>query len=127
MSTRSEKTSTPSTSNKSQRKKPAREYMSNKRQCLETEEGKLNVLHEGLREAFEQGKLEPDKFKRLVQQLFENKAKITQEYIRVKRNEDRMADRLAQEDIDNEPDMTAAYANLLSLVGSIKSPQPLMK
>ena len=96
--------------------KASREYISTKRQCLELEEKKLTVLHEGLRQAFEQGKLDSEEYKRLVKQLFVDKAKITQEEITVKRNEEAMAEKLAQEDIEDEPDMTAAYANLLPLI-----------
>ena len=94
----------------------SREFLNNKRQCLDLEEQKFGILYEGLREAYEDGGLDKEDYHRLVKECFEQRAKIMQESVTVARNEARLTHSLSQEELLNEPDMTAAYANLLPMI-----------
>lgn len=94
-------------------KNSSKDFIETKRQCLDLEEEKFAVLFEGLREAHEAGKLGRDEYHRLTKECFESKAKVTQEAITVRRNETAFAEKIS---VDDEPDMLAAYANLLPLI-----------
>ncbi|MCJ1484000.1 hypothetical protein MMC06_004168 [Schaereria dolodes] len=94
----------------------SREFLTTKRQCLDLEEQKFILLYNGLREAFEKGDLKKDDYQILVKECFEQRAKVTQESVTVARAGARIVQKLSQEELLKEPDMTAAYANLLSMI-----------